>query len=117
MSCSNANATPPRLGQYFAGRSASCGRVVLLHYVEPNIEMIPLTADHKSTLSLSGVTGLYENGDFFVGIPMQQIVAAHVSLQVGAFYLQGGVADTCDEAISKLAQMCVISDIAVPDTM
>ena len=77
--------------------------------------MIPLTADHKSTLSLSGVTGLYENGDFFVGIPMQQIDVAHVGLQIGPFYLQGRVGDTCDEAISKLAQMCVIPGIAVPD--
>ena len=105
------NATPPRLGQYYAGRSASCGRVILIHYVEPKVEIISLTPEHKATLSLTGIAGLYKNGDFFVGY--KELSVNHVSLQADTLYFQGAVGDTCDEAIQKLAQMCVIPGLSV----
>ena len=47
-------------------------------------------------------TGLYNDGDFFVGIPSKAITG-----------LQGAVGDTLDQAVYDLASMCVIPGLSV----
>jgi uncharacterized protein (DUF2164 family) len=101
------NSIPPKLGQYFAGRCMRSGIVVILHYIEPHIRLVELSANHKSSLACSAImSGVTNNNDFMVGVPGAKIVAAHVSVHIGSFYLQGGVGNTPDEAVEKLVAMC-----------
>jgi hypothetical protein len=86
--------------RFFVGRSPRTGTV---HCIDmERRSTLDLTPDDMANLTCTvQVSGLTNNGEFFVGIKGEQITKPHVSLSLkgGRIYLQGSMADTSEEAM------------------
>ena len=90
-----------------AARCNVSAKVVILHGVDTNVvELMTLTPEHMATLSMACIiSGLYEDGSFFVGLPGMLLTGSDIAnIQIGNFPLQCVVGSTADEAVEKLGQ-------------
>ena len=97
--------------EYFAGREASTGVILIFHihhaptYSGPRkLTNTDLTSDHMSIISCNTqITGILSDGGFFAGVPGKLITVPHSSIRFGNFNFQGSFGTSTYEAITKLS--------------